>query len=321
MNLLTVQVARRSVEAQDIVSVELRDPGRSSLPAFSAGCHIDVHINPGLIRPYSLCNHPAERDRYLIAVLKEPNSRGGSVAVHETLRAGDLIRVSLPRNNFPLVPGRGALLFAGGIGITPLMSMAHQLGSDGTPFHMHYYARSRERAAFASMLSGGCVAGPVSFHFGTPPEDVQLNIRTQLAAAPDGTHLYVCGPSAFINAVLDGARQAGWDESRVHYELFATDPSRRSAAGADRAFDVRLASSGRTVRVRETESVAQALAREGIRIPVACEQGVCGTCVTRLIEGVPDHRDMYLTKEERAGNDQFTPCCSRAHGSLLVLDL
>jgi vanillate O-demethylase ferredoxin subunit len=193
--------------------------------------------------------------------------------------------------------------------------MAEQLSASGAGFEMHYCARSRSRAAFVGRIDASPFASQVQYHF--DDEHGLTDLNALLANAGADRHLYVCGPQGFMNAALDGARALGWTDDRLHYEYFAaTQP-----AGDGGVFDVRLARSGRTITVAADCSVTQALAKAGIDVPVSCEQGICGTCITRVLEGEPDHRDLFLSPEEQARNDQFLPCCSRSKSKVLVLDL
>jgi len=318
--LLTVSVANKRQEALGICSFELVDPRGAPLPAFEAGAHIDVHLGDSLCRQYSLCNDPAERHRYLIGVLDEPCSRGGSRAMHASVRAGDLLRIGRPRNLFRLDPqAPRSLLLAGGIGVTPILAMAEQLAGAGADFHMHYSGRTRARMAFVDRIRDGRLAAHATLHMDDGPPEQRLDIASMLAKAPRDAHIYTCGPAGFIQAVADHARHAGWPSSHVHFEYFAAPEAPSAEAGE--TFDVRVASSGQLVTVEAGESVVAALARHGIEIPTSCEQGICGTCLTGVLEGEPDHRDMVLSEEERALNTQFLPCCSRSRSRLLVLDL
>jgi vanillate monooxygenase ferredoxin subunit len=316
--MIEARIAKRWVAALDIVALELAPAAGGTLPAFSAGAHIDVEVQPGMLRQYSLCNDPAETHRYVIGVLRDPNSRGGSVAVHERLGEGQPVRISAPRNHFALVPAQRYVLLAGGIGVTPLLCMAEQLTRDGASFDLHYCSRSAERTAFAQRLASSAFASRVHLHLDDGAPQQRLNLAADLPQPSLHTHLYLCGPRGFIDFVSGQAQALGWGAAQIHVEHFA-----RAAAdhGEDRAFEVRLQRRGVTVAVAPGCSVVKALRAQGIAVPVACEAGVCGTCLTRVIEGVPDHRDMYLTDEEKLQNDQFLPCCSRAHTERLVLDL
>lgn len=316
--MIDVVVVSRNNEAQDICSYELASVDGSPLPAFSAGAHIDVHLPEGLIRQYSLCNNPEERHRYLIGVLKDPASRGGSQSLHEQIHNGARLRISQPRNLFPLAnEARRSLLFAGGIGITPILCMAERLAHSGCDFELHYCARSSERAAFVQRLRDSSFAERVFLHFDEQPHTV-MDAAKVLAAPEDNVHLYVCGPGGFMQHVLDSARAQGWREDCLHREYFAAAPVDNSNDGS---FSVKVGSSGEVFEVPADKTVVQVLESHGIEIAMSCEQGICGTCLTRVLEGVPEHRDLFLTEEEQALNDQFTPCCSRSKTPLLILDI
>lgn len=314
--MLEVRVSRRQHEAQGILGFELRSLDGASLPAFSAGSHIDVHLPEGRVRQYSLCNDPAESHRYQIAVLRDANGRGGSMSIHDQIQAGDELRISEPRNHFALAhEAPHHLLLAGGIGVTPILCMAERLARAGQPFGMHYCSRSAARAAFVERIRESGFAQSVQCHF----DDIApLDLDATLASAPAGTHLYVCGPRGFMDAVLGKARAAGWPEERLHYEFFGAEVQK---SAGDAGFKVRIASTGAEIDVGPTCTVLEALMANGVEVLSSCEQGVCGTCLTRVLEGTPEHRDAYLTPEEQQANDQFLPCCSRSRSPLLVLDL
>ncbi|QHD00834.1 oxidoreductase [Pseudomonas sp. S04] len=317
--MLQVNVTRKTDEAEGICSFELCAAHGSPLPAFEAGAHIDIHLADGLTRQYSLCNDPKERHRYLISVLKDPNSRGGSRAMHEQIKSGQTITISAPRNLFPLDrSAKRHLLFGGGIGITPMLAMAWELSHQGADFELHYCFRSSERAAFVAMLEQTPFADRIKLHDDSGPQMQKLDARALLTPCQAGTHLYVCGPSGFINYILDSAQNGGWPQERVHKEFFAAAPIDQ---GANAAFEVELASSGQVFHIPAERTVFEVLDEAGIAIESSCEQGVCGTCVTRILKGIPEHRDKFLTLAEHAANDRFTPCCSRARSSRLVLDL
>lgn len=315
---LRVRVAAKTAEALDICSFELVGVDGQSLPAFSAGSHVDVMVG-GKTRQYSLCNDPAESHRYLIAVLRDPATRGGSAVMHDQVQVGDVIQISAPKNHFALAhDARSHLLLAGGIGVTPILCMAERLAATGAAFEMHYCARSRERMAFHDRIAASRFASQVQFHFDDGPVAQKFDIAARLAELQPGAHLYVCGPKGFMEAVLSTARAQGWPEAQLHYEFFSADVA--PSAGDD-SFEVQLASSGRVVVVPKDKTAVQALAAAGVEVQTSCEQGVCGTCITRVLSGTPDHKDLYFTPEEHAANDQFTPCCSRAKSPRLVLDL
>ncbi|UTW12223.1 PDR/VanB family oxidoreductase [Marinobacterium rhizophilum] len=317
--MLDVVISQKNIEAQGIYSFELRCPEGKYLPEFSAGAHIDVQLGSNLVRQYSLCNHPDERDRYLIAVLKEPNSRGGSVAMHNGLKAGDTLKISAPRNLFSLTTQADRyILMAGGIGITPILCMAEELQQKGADFELHYCSRSPALAAFTDRIKASEFASRVQLHFDDGPATQKLNATELLQSPQAGTHLYICGPGGFIEHVLGTARLNGWPEDQLHREYFAA-PATRSEQ--DRPFQVELASNGRIYEIPADKTVFEVLDSAGIDIPVSCEQGICGSCITRILHGEPEHRDEFMTQSEHEKNDQFTPCCSRAKSPRLVLDL
>jgi vanillate O-demethylase ferredoxin subunit len=315
---LEVRVVRKVQEAESIASFHLASTGGAPLPDFSAGAHIDVHTPAGPIRQYSLCNDAANRGQYHIAVLNDPRSRGGSASMHRDVREGTLLRISAPRNHFPLAEISGTpLLLAGGIGVTPILCMAERLSASIAPFEMHYFARSQSKMAFHDRIQSSSYAAQVRLHL----DDVagsRIDLMTLLRDPAPGRRAYVCGPLGFLDAVRSGAAEAGWPNDRVHFEYFA---AARVEAGSSSAFTVTLASSGRVLQIPEDKSVAEVLLDNGVDVQLSCEQGVCGTCVTRVFEGTPDHRDTYFSDEERAANNQFTPCCSRALSANLLLDL
>jgi vanillate O-demethylase ferredoxin subunit len=315
--LIPVKVLRKSQEAMDICSFELVHADDGLLPAFDAGSHIDVHLPGGIVRQYSLCNDPVERHRYRITVLRDSQSRGGSTTIHEQVHEGDELQISEPRNHFPLVQARKTLLLAGGIGITPLLCMAQRLHAMGADFTLHYCTRSRDRTAFFSEISRAPFRGEVHFHHDDGPSDQRLDLGRALSHDA-GTHLYVCGPAGFIDWILKAAAACGWQPGQIHREYFGAVPRDTSS---DTPFEVKIASTGSTYFIPAGKTVAQALRDCGVEVLTSCEQGVCGTCLTRILQGVPDHRDKYLTSEEQALNDQFLPCCSRAKSPSLVLDL
>lgn len=317
--MLEVLVTRKQHEADGIYSFALASAEGHALPAFSAGSHIDVHLPNGLVRQYSLCNPPEERHRYLIGVLLDPMSRGGSRALHEQVHEGSRLQISEPRNLFPLAHGAASsVLFAGGIGITPILCMAERLAQAGADFELHYCARTAQRTAFIERLRGAAFADRVHLYFDSDETSPRVDLVQVLRSPAPDRHLYVCGPAGFMDAVLGTARQQGWAEAQLHREYFAAAPANTADAGS---FEVMLASSGRCLSVPADRSVADVLLEAGVEIALSCEQGICGTCITRVLEGEPDHRDLFMTDAEHARNDQFTPCCSRANSARLVLDL
>jgi len=315
---LSVIVKRVKQEAHEVKSFDLVGMA-PPLPPFTPGSHIDIHIGPGLVRQYSLTNGPHERSCYRIAVKREPNSRGGSQAMHDNIREGQTLAISAPRNNFVLnEDARQTILVAGGIGITPLLSMLQHLENSGRSFELQYFSRSVAHTAFHAFLSQGRYAGQVGFHYALESEAVRAYLRKHLWHRQNDAHLYICGPRPFMDMVEQTAA-ATWPPESVHLEYFSADPS--SLAGPREAFVVRLARTGGEYEIPAELSIVKALAKHGITIETSCEQGVCGTCLTGVLEGEIDHRDVFLTDEERACGDRITPCVSRCKSAVLVLDL
>lgn len=318
-SVLYAVVAAKWVETADVCAFELHGADGAALPTFSAGAHIDVHLPGGLIRQYSLCNAPSDRGRYVLGVHNAAASRGGSRAMHEGVSQADTLRISAPRNLFALnAQARYSVLVGAGIGITPILSMAEHLAALGEGFELHYVVRSRDAAAFLTQIEASRFADRVRLHVGGGPSSAHVNPASFVPGPQADHHLYVCGPNGFMDAVLGAARQVGWAPTQLHQEHFSAAPLHASASGG---FDIKLARSGRIVTVGAQESATQALAAAGVVVPTSCEQGVCGTCLTRVLDGVPDHQDLYLSPDEQARNDQFLPCCSRSRSASLTLDL
>jgi vanillate O-demethylase ferredoxin subunit len=317
--MIEVRVAAVCEEGERIRSLELQRIDGGPLPGFAAGAHIDVSLPGGLTRQYSLCNGPHETHRYLIGVLREPQSRGGSEAMH-AIAAGGTLTISEPRNLFALhADAVHSVLFAGGIGITPILAMAEHLAREGASFELHYSARSAAHAAFLQRLRQAPWAERVRLHFDDGADAQRLDAKAILQGAPANAHLYVCGPAGFMEHVLETGRLVGWDEARLHREYFSA--ASVAEAPDELPFEVQVASSGEVFTVPPGRSIAHVLDEAGVFVPMSCEQGICGTCLTAVLEGEPEHRDQFLTDEEHARNDQMTLCCSRARSARLVLDL
>lgn len=290
------------------------------LPPFEAGAHLLVETGPGVIRSYSLCNAPGAPEYYELGVLNEPSSRGGSVAMHALL-PGQVVRTSTPRNAFALEESAPySILIGGGIGLTPLLSMAERLAATGQSFELHYCCREPRRASFLERLREPRFAGRVHLHFDDGPDDQRFDIQRVLASCPAGAHLYTCGPWAFMEHVFNAARVSGWAETSLHRESFGAAATPCSSASTT-SFELVMARSGKTVVVEAGETALAALERAGAMVFSSCQEGICGTCVVPVLHGLPDHRDQYLTTEARERNDCFLPCCSRALTQKLVVDL
>ena len=316
---LGLQVRQIRFEGIGINSYELVDPVGKTLPAFEAGAHVDIHLGEGLVRQYSLCNDPAERHRYLIAVLRDENGRGGSRALHERLRVQDIVTVSVPRNNFGLDElATKVVLLAGGIGVTPLKAMAHELERCGIDYEFHYCAKAPEYAAFRHEVSQFANPGRHYFHFdGGNPAD-GLNIAKLLREPEPGTHLYYCGPPGFMKACAAAA--AHWPAGTVHFEHFKAPTATPAAEPqSDGGFCVKINSTGATVNVEKDQSIVDALASAGFPVETSCQSGLCGSCKVRYLAGEVEHRDCILSDAE---HEEFLTCCvSRARTGVLVLDL
>ncbi|WP_432181549.1 PDR/VanB family oxidoreductase [Streptomyces sp. NBC_00063] len=312
-----VIVVARSEATPRIAVFELARADGGQLWEYEAGAHVDVEVGTDrLVRQYSLCgaaNGPHKQ--YRLAVLNEPASRGGSRAMHD-LAEGDTLRIAAPRNRFGITPARRHLLFAGGIGITPLLAMARTLDARGADYQLHYCARSRAEAAFVADLEHH---PRVRLHFDDQPSEQRLDPAADIGEPRQDTAVYVCGPGGFMNYVLGSAADLGWPGSALHKERFSastTTPSDDPGQG----FTVRLTSTGALYPVPEDESVLDVLRAHGIAAPYSCGQGICGECIVRVRAGEPDHRDDVLTDEERA-DGLFTPCSSRSNTPILELEL
>ena len=300
-------------EAPDIHTYDLRALDGGELPPFTAGAHVDLTLPNGLIRSYSLTNPQSDRHRYVIGVQKDRATRGGSKWVHENLRPGMVLTVNGPRNNFALHEAAEKTLFiAGGIGITPIMSMTQRLAELGRDWELIYCSRKRDATAFRDVLEPQAC---VRFNFDEEPGGKILDIGAVVQAAPANTHFYCCGPLPMLAAFE--AATADLPRERVHVEYFSAKEPPAVGGG----FKVVLAKSGREFNVPPGKTILDTLLDAGLDIPYSCMEGVCGTCETKVLDGVPDHRDLILTEEEHAGGKTMMICCSGAKTEKLVLDL
>jgi phthalate 4,5-dioxygenase reductase subunit len=315
-DMMSLEVLRKTEIARDIILFELARADGRELPPFTAGSHVAVLTPNGLMRRYSLCNAPSERRRYLIAVKRDAQGGGGSISMADDAAAGDRLRVSAPLNYFPLAADAGNyLLIAGGIGITPVLSMVHELRAKQARFRLVYCARSPETTAFLDELSAPELAPHVLIHHSYGDPQRSLAIGPMVAGRDEGTHLYCCGPRRLMQAVRE--LTAHWPSSTVHFEDFGT--SVHPGAEGEKAFSVRLARSQVTIDVPPGVSILQALRGRGLPAPSSCESGTCGSCRTRLLAGVADHRDFVLDDDER--ESEIMICVSRAQSEQLMLDL
>lgn len=314
--MLSLRVRSVTWEAQDILSFELVDPSGAELPQVDAGAHLDVRVPGGLARRYSLCDPPWKRDHWRIAVLDAPNSRGGSRAMHQQVRAGQMLEVEGPHNFFPLATAaRHSVLLAGGIGITPVLAMAEQLNRDDRSWELHYCTRSPERTAFAGRLAAFGERVRIHHDGGDPVR--ALDIAGLLRQHRPGTHLYYCGPSGFMKAVQ--AASAHWPTDAVHFEWFGAEPTAGAVKAGGEGGRIVLQRSGRTIDAAPGKTVLQALRDAGIECTSSCEAGMCGTCAIRYVDGEPEHGDLVLGDDER--RHTVLACCAGVGPRSLVLDL
>ncbi len=312
---ISVQVARKWPAAEGIAGFELR-PVAGLLPTFQPGAHIDVHLPNGLVRQYSIVNGPGETDRYVIGVKREPDSLGGSSCLHESVREGDVLAISEPRNNFPLRrDATRTILIAGGIGITPLIAMAQALHHSGLVHELHYFAADQRQLAFEERRAG--LGDTLVTHLGLGPDVTMERMRALLAEYRHGLHVYLCGPAPMLEAGRSIAAAAGWPDSAVHFEYFKNT----HAIDDSSSFDIALARSCVTLNVPGGRTILEVMRENGIDMPSSCEQGACGTCVATVIEGEPLHQDVYLNEEERRAGQKIMTCVSRARSARLVLDI
>ncbi len=311
---LRLQVTRRVVGAEGVVVLDLRDPTGADLPTWAPGAHIDLKLRDDLTRQYSLCGDPAEHSVWRIAVLRDPQGRGGSAHVHDLLTEGCDVEVRGPRNHFALMPSPRYVFIAGGIGITPILPMLAAAEEAGSDWELHYGGRSRRSMAFLESLEQS-TGTRVTPH---PQDEVGLMDLPRILGTPrPDTLVYTCGPAPLLEAV---ERQcAAWPEGSLHIERFS--PKELAEPARTDTFEVQLASSGRTLSVPPDKSVLQVLLEAGVGVLSSCQEGTCGTCETPVLAGVVDRRDSLLTPAEQAANDTMFVCVSRAACPRLVLDL
>ena len=311
---LDLVLERKEMIAEGVVLLTLRAPDGRPLPEWQPGAHIDLVLPSGLVRQYSLCGDPADRSRLQLAVLREPESRGGSSHVHDVLTEGESVRIRGPRNHFPLVKAKNYLFIAGGIGITPILPMVAAVDATRADWRLVYGGRTR-----ASMAFGETLRRAYGDRVSLRPQDEYglLDLPSLLGKPQRKTAVYSCGPEPLLAAVEAGCEK--WPSGSLHLERFA--PKKDVTTGPLTTFEVELAQSGRTLTVSEDMSVLEAVEGAGVPVMTSCEEGICGTCETKVLSGRIDHRDSVLSDEERAAGDTMMICVSRAKGNRLVLDL
>ncbi|WKL57115.1 PDR/VanB family oxidoreductase [Asticcacaulis sp. ZE23SCel15] len=307
----------QSGEAGCVRILDLRAEEGSDLPPFEAGAHIDIVAREGLIRQYSLLNAPSECHRYVVAIALDAQSRGGSKHFHDWVELDDVLTISAPRCHFHLNEDSPyTVLIAGGIGVTPVWSMAQRLLALGKPFEFHYGARARSQAALLTEIEATLGAAGVRFEVRFEDNGgARLNLTDIFEAAPDGAHFYACGPSGMLDAYIAAGAARGPDY--VHYERF----SGVEAAATEGGFEVELARTGGCYEVPSGLTILEALKTHGINVPHSCAEGICGACECGVLSGIPDHRDSVLTDAEKAANTTMMVCCSGSRSPKLVLDL
>lgn len=312
--MMPLVIAAATDAAQGIRSFELVRPDGSDLPPFTPGSHVKVQVPNGAVRKYSLCNDPNERHRYVIAVKRDESGQGGSLSLIDGAAVGDTLPTSEPDNAFALNEfARSFIFIAGGIGITPVMSMIRSFGDTAPPWKLYYITRSPQMTAFIDELGVPELRDRVTIHHdhGDPAQAFDV---WPVLERPSAAHIYCCGPRGLMEAVRD--MSGHWSHSSVHFESFdGAGPPRAD----DRPFAVRLAKAGKTFEVPVGRTILEVLREGGCTVASSCESGTCGTCRTGLLEGEADHRDMVLMPEEM--DTQIMVCVSRARSAELVLDL
>lgn len=320
-DVLKVMVDGMWRQGDNCLAIRLTGTNGAPLPDWQPGAHIDVHLPCGIIRQYSLTGSHTATEGYLICVARESDSRGGSRYIHETLRPGQTLTISPPRNLFALQRARHVTLLAAGIGITPLYAMALQLANEGIAFTLHYYVKRRENGAFIAEMTRTLPEGSVMIHCSSEGHSPRVNLAAMLNEAQADQRLYLCGPPGFMAAVRQAAAEKGWDEAQVHSEAFQPLPP-SAGAGEDGIFTVTLSSSGESWPVPGHKTIAQVLQENGVAVPLSCEMGICGACLTPVIAGEVDHRDTVQSEAEKcAGAQHIALCCSRSRSASLVIDL
>jgi len=312
-------VTKTGTVADGVTAFDLEPEDQTAWPAFEAGAHIDVSMHNGLVRQYSLCNASSERQRYRIAVKRMPDGNGGSLLMHTEVSEGTVLKISQPRNNFPIAKGFSHyVLIAGGIGVTPLLSMAHELHAANRSFEFHIFAREKSDIPFHNELAGLPFFNSLSLHTNTGDMTARSMIDETINRYKQGDALYLCGPTGFMTEVISAAKNKSWPSEHVFSETFVA--ARRNSS-ENTSFEVKIASSGEILVVPEDEQLIDVLHRHGYAVMCSCTQGICGSCITPVIDGIPDHRDAIMSDQQRATNRVMTVCVSRAQTKRLVLDL
>lgn len=317
--LIPVTITAADINGVGNISLQLIAQQGGLLPAYLPGAHIDVYIPEIGPRQYSLCGEHSNGEYYEICVKLAEPSRGGSHFIHHHFHPGDSLTISAPRNHFALPAAGRYLLFAGGIGITPLLTMAEQLENQHIEFELHYFFSVSQQAAFLPRLTAPVLAKQIFLHDSSKNDSLRHNTPLSLCQPDENTQVVACGPDGFIQRLEEIMQEYHWQNDQLSFERFSNANSNNNANGLE--FHIQLKSSGQRYLVSPHQTIAEVLLSARVNIMLSCEQGICGSCITDVVEGIPDHRDCVLTEDEKAENTQITLCCSRSKSPVLVLDL
>jgi len=319
VGLIPVIIKNIEINGTGNISLQLIRLHGGLLPAYLPGAHIDIYI-PGIgPRQYSLCSEQCNGEYYEVCVKLAENSSGGSLFIHHHFRSGDSLNISAPRNHFALPAAGRYLLFAGGIGITPLLTMAEQLAQQHIAFELHYFISDSQQAAFLPRLTAPGLVKQVFLHDSSKNDSLRHNIPPSLSRPDKNTRVMACGPDGFIQRLEDIMQEYHWQNNQLSFERFSNTLVNNDTRNLD--FHIQLKSSGKRYLVSPHQTIAEVLLSARVDIMLSCEQGICGSCITDVVEGIPDHRDCVLTEDEKAENTQITLCCSRSKSPVLILDL
>ncbi|WP_204326778.1 PDR/VanB family oxidoreductase [Rhizobium lusitanum] len=319
---MELMVSAIRINGDDNLDIELMDPKGAELPAYTAGAHIDIRTPAGQLRQYSLCGPADDRSVYRICVRRDEASRGGSRSLHNDLRVRTKLDIGGPRNLFSMPEAKRYILFSAGIGITPVIAMARTLSAAEADFELHHFERSRSRVAFLNELTAGPLKTAATLYLGEEGESFRETVPPCLISSDPDAAVIACGPNGFLDLLVLRLADAGWSPHQFHSERFRPEALKSADVANEKdAFQIRLASSGQSFTVGSEETIANVLLANGITIDLSCEHGMCGACLTRVLEGEPDHRDIVLSAAEKATGDQMTICCSRSRSPVLVLDI
>lgn len=325
MNTLQARLHSIKYLAQGIHGFEFRPADGAAWPVVSAGSHVDIHLATNLSRSYSLINAPGESHRYVIAVNRDEKGKGGSRYMHDTLRVGQCLSISEPRNSFPLQESASQSIFiAGGIGITPLWCMIQRLAQLDAPWTLHYAARTRGGAALIDQLEALALqhGGVVKLYFDQGESSKMMDLPAIIQDSPPDAHLYCCGPARMLEAFDQAAAASQHSPERVHREYFAAPPLPSETGGTtDESFCVRLSKSGKVITVDKGTTILDAILDAGVDVPYSCMSGICGACAINVLDGIPDHRDLVLSDTEKESGKTVVICCSRSKSPELVLEI